>query len=112
MSGSSRLGTASASLASVRGRAPVQALGGHLHSTPVRQHDITLAKLDSPLHINRPVQSICLPHAAAMYPSVGSTCMATGWGDISEDGPSSEELREVEVPRMAKCERSYNNISY
>ena len=38
--------------------------------------------------------------------------MATGWGDISEDGPSSEELREVEVPILKKCGRSYNNITY
>ena len=76
------------------------------------RHDIALAKLNSPLYINRHVQTICLPHDAAMYPSVGSTCMATGWGDISEDGPSSEELREVQVPILAKCGRSYNNISY
>jgi len=76
------------------------------------RHDIALGKLDTPLTINRHVQSICLPYDADMYPSPGSTCMATGWGDLSEDGPSSEELREVEVPILAKCGRSYNNISY
>jgi len=76
------------------------------------KHDVALAKLNSPLFINRHVQAICLPYDANMYPQVGSTCMATGWGDISEDGPSSEELREVEVPIMKRCGRSYNNITY
>ena len=32
--------------------------------------------------------------------------------DISEDGSNSEELREAEVPILAKCGRSYNNILY
>merc|ERR1719158_1799446 len=76
------------------------------------KHDVALAKLNSPLFINRHVQAICLPYDADMYPQVGSTCMATGWGDISEEGPSSEELREVEVPILKKCGRSYNNITY
>jgi len=76
------------------------------------KHDVALAKLNTPLHINRHVQAICLPADALMYPGAGSTCMATGWGDISEDGPSSEELREVEVPILEKCGRSYNNITY
>ena len=58
------------------------------------------------------VQSICLRYDANMYPLDESTCIATGWGDLSEDGPSSEELREVEVPILAKCGRSYNNIEY
>jgi len=76
------------------------------------KHDVALSKLNAPFNINRHVQAICLPHDANMYPEVGSTCMATGWGDISEDGPSSEELREVEVPILKKCGRSYNNITY
>merc|ERR1719427_1074352 len=76
------------------------------------RHDLALGRLDSPLNINRHVQSICLPCDADMYPSDGSTCIATGWGDLSEDGPSSEELREVEVPILKKCGRSYNNITY
>ena len=76
------------------------------------RHDVALARLNTPVYNNRHVQSICLPHDANMYPASGSTCMATGWGDLSEDGPSSELLREVEVPILAKCGRSYNNVSY
>ena len=73
---------------------------------------IALAKLNKPLFINRHVRSICLPHDVNMYPPVGSTCVAAGWGDLSEDGGSSEQLKEVEVPILDQCSRSYNNITY
>ena len=61
------------------------------------RHDIALVKLSAPLHINAHVQEACLPQDAAMFPSAGSTCVAAGWGDLSENGPSSEQLRHVEV---------------
>ena len=47
-----------------------------------------------------------------MSPGSGDTCIAAGWGDLSEDGPSSEQLRQVEIPILASCGNNYNNINY
>ena len=76
------------------------------------RHDVALAKLNRPLNINRRVQEICLPGDSSMSPGSGDTCIAAGWGDLSEDGPSSEQLRHVEIPVLASCGNTYNNINY
>ena len=76
------------------------------------RHDVALIKLNEPLSINVHVQVACLPYDGDMFPDPGSTCIAAGWGDLSESGPSSEMLRHVEVPILAFCGRSYNNILY
>ena len=76
------------------------------------RHDIGLIKLNQPFSINTHVQEICLPYNSSMFPSSGSTCVAAGWGDLSENGPSSEQLRYVEIPILAKCGNSYNNMLY
>ena len=76
------------------------------------RHDIALVRLNRPLNINGQVQEICLPHDTGMSPGPGSTCIAAGWGDLSEDGPSSEQLRHVQIPILARCGYNYNNIKY
>ena len=76
------------------------------------RHDIALVRLNRPLNINRRVQEICLPHDSLMSPGPGSTCIAAGWGDLTEDGPSSEQLRHVQIPVLAQCSYNYNNINY
>ena len=76
------------------------------------RHDIALVRLNRPLNINRRVQEICLPGDSSMSPGSGDTCIAAGWGDLSEDGPSSEQLRQVEIPILASCGNNYNNINY
>ena len=76
------------------------------------RHDIALVRLNRPLNINGQVQEICLPHDTGMSPGPGSTCIAAGWGDLSEDGPSSEQLRHVQIPILARCGYNYNNINY
>ena len=76
------------------------------------RHDIAIIRLNEPLSVNSHAQEVCLPHDSNMFPTSGSTCIAAGWGDLSENGPSSEQLRHVEVPILARCGYSYNNILY
>ena len=76
------------------------------------RHDVALIRLNEPLSVNSHAQEVCLPHNTDMFPTSGSTCIAAGWGDLSENGPSSEQLRHVEVPILARCGHSYNNILY
>ena len=76
------------------------------------RHDVALIRLSEPLSVNSHAQEVCLPHDTDMFPTSGSTCVAAGWGDLSENGPSSEQLRHVEVPIMARCGYSYNDILY
>ena len=76
------------------------------------RHDIALVKLNRPLNINQRVQEICLPGVSSMSSGSGDTCIAAGWEDLSEDGPSSEQLRHMEIPILASCGNNYNNINY
>ena len=75
-------------------------------------HDLSLGRLNSSLHLNRHVSSSCLPQHSQMYPAVGSTCIATGWGDLSDGGAAARQLMQGEVPVRANCSRSYNNMEY
>ena len=76
------------------------------------RHDMALIRLNRPLAVNSHAQEVCLPANTDMFPTPGSTCMAVGWGDLSENGPSSEQQRHVEVPILARCGHSYNDILY
>ena len=84
----------------------------HQYDNVFLRHDLAIGRLNASLHLNSHVQSICLPQNDLMYPAIGSTCIATGWGDLSEEGPSSEELMQGEVPVKAKCSRSYNHLEH
>ena len=68
-------------------------------------HDVALAKLNESLAMNRAVQIACLPQHEEMFPAVGSTCRAAGWGDLSEQGQESQELMTGQVPVRATCTR-------
>ena len=68
-------------------------------------HDVALAKLNESLAMNRAVQITCLPQHEEMFPAVGSTCRAAGWGDLSEQGQESQELMTGQVPVRATCTR-------
>ena len=68
-------------------------------------HDVALAKLNQSLAMNRAVQIACLPQHEEMFPAVGSTCRAAGWGDLSEQGQESQELMTGQVPVRATCTR-------
>merc|ERR1719334_1718628 len=76
------------------------------------KHDVAIAKLNAPLNFNRHVQPMCLPLDSEMSPTAGSTCWAAGWGDLSEFGPAAKTLREVSIPILEYCGRSYNNVTY
>jgi len=76
------------------------------------RHDVALGKLNTALHINKYVQTVCLPANKAMSPPPPEECWAAGWGLITEHGFQSEELKEVKLEVLSGCKRSYNNISY
>ena len=75
-------------------------------------HDIALGRLNASLSLNKHVDTSCLPQHRGMYPAVGSTCIATGWGDLSDGGVQAQELMEGLVPIRASCTRSYNSLEH
>ena len=75
-------------------------------------HDVALGKLNESLAINKDVQIACLPQHTEMFPAVGSTCRAAGWGDLGEQGQEAQQLMTGNVPIKATCTRSYNNLEF
>jgi len=74
-------------------------------------HDIALLKLSKPAVLNKAVGLACMP-ASSGYVSVGKRCWVTGWGALSQGGPSAGVLMQVSVPIVSQsvCKRSYNTI--
>ena len=57
------------------------------------------------------IRPACLPHSQATQDIyVGKYAVATGWGNLEEDGPTAAVLQEVKVMvyNRAKCINSYN----
>ena len=75
-------------------------------------HDVALAKLNQSLAINKHVQTACLPQHKEMFPAVGSTCRAAGWGDLGWEGQEAQQLMTGKVPIKPTCTRSYNNLEF
>ena len=75
-------------------------------------HDVALAKLNQSLAINKQVQTACLPQHKEMFPAVGSTCRAAGWGDLGWEGQEAQQLMTGKVPIKPTCTRSYNNLEF
>jgi len=102
-------------------------------------NDIALAKMDRPFDFNYAVSPICLPDTEVcsngfsvggdednnnfggfnfgskdsvdvMAPAPGARCVATGWGKTEEGGLESDELREVVIPVLSECKKSWNDI--
>lgn len=55
-------------------------------------------------------QAIQIPSRNNPVPNVGETATVTGWGQISENGPATNELRQSVMPVVAhnQCNRAYN----
>jgi len=70
-------------------------------------NDIALIKLHDTLHFNERVLPACLPQANEDFAGVHAT--VSGWGLISNGGPTSRVLKEVVLPvySYAKCKRKY-----
>ncbi|XP_043855988.1 tryptase beta-2-like [Dromiciops gliroides] len=77
--------------------------------------DITLLKLQSPVQLNKTIQTIKLPEASQTF-TPDMECWVTGWGDI-ETGvnlPYPYTLRKVRVPVMdaLTCDQEYHLDSF
>ncbi|XP_061073597.1 transmembrane protease serine 2 [Conger conger] len=60
-------------------------------------NDVALMKLSQPLKMSDDVKPVCLPNFGQDFASP-RTCWTSGWGAIREMGPSSQFLRDAEVP--------------
>lgn len=66
------------------------------------KNDIALVELDKPLTLNTSsVFPLCLP-SGNEETFEGLSCVATGWGKTSEDGPLSNVLLKVDLPILDK----------
>lgn len=70
--------------------------------------DITLLLLTSPLTFSASIQPIDLPYLNQPVPG-GTLTTVTGWGSLSEGGPSPSQLQEVQVPIVSNdvCQQAY-----
>ncbi|XP_007887247.2 transmembrane protease serine 9 [Callorhinchus milii] len=59
-------------------------------------YDVALLELTTPIHYTDFVQPACLPPATPLFTD-GQYCIIIGWGKISENGASSNELLKTEV---------------
>ncbi|XP_043489566.1 serine protease nudel-like [Polistes fuscatus] len=82
------------------------------------KNDVGLVMLDTPLRFNRWVRPACLPEEKIsgsiwnQVPSVDTMCVVLGWGALIEQGPDTDQLREVQVPILSNCSDTiYDNIS-
>ncbi|XP_072030807.1 ovochymase-like [Amphiura filiformis] len=73
--------------------------------------DLALMKLTHPVLITDYVRTVCIPGAdmSSLF-DAGTLCTISGWGAISEGGPTSDDLLEVEVPIVDKetCSEIYD----
>lgn len=68
--------------------------------------DLALIQLDRKTNVS----PILLPSRNNPVPDVGEDATVTGWGQVSENGPATDELRESTLPVVAhnQCNRAYN----
>ncbi|KAM4722417.1 transmembrane protease serine 6 [Rhinophrynus dorsalis] len=79
------------------------------HDEDSHDYDVALVLLDHPVPLTSPlVQPICLPASTHVFPS-GSLCWITGWGSVSENGPTSDTLQKVDVELISQdiCSELY-----
>uniref|UniRef100_A0A8C3MET7 Enteropeptidase n=1 Tax=Geospiza parvula TaxID=87175 RepID=A0A8C3MET7_GEOPR len=71
-----------------------------------KDSDIALMHLQHKVQYTDYIQPICLPEKNQQF-SPGINCSIAGWGDISNEGPSSNILQEAEVPLLSneKCQQ-------
>nr|XP_021517682.1 polyserase-2 isoform X4 [Meriones unguiculatus] len=74
-------------------------------------YDLALLRLDSPARLGPSVRPVCLPRASHLF-AHGTTCWATGWGDVQEADPLPLPwvLQEVELKLLgeAACQCLYS----
>ncbi|XP_059351981.1 serine protease nudel-like isoform X3 [Daphnia carinata] len=61
------------------------------------ENDIALLRVQKPLQLNQWTAPACLP-SFGYFPRNDTLCTVVGWGNVQENGPESDSLREVAVP--------------
>ncbi|KAH8252332.1 hypothetical protein KR038_006907, partial [Drosophila bunnanda] len=77
------------------------------YSTRNFDSDIALIRFNEPVRLGIDMHPVCLPLASESY--AGQTAVVTGWGALSEGGPVSDTLQEVEVPILSQQECRESN---
>lgn len=81
------------------------------YSTRNFDSDIALIRFNEPVRLGIDMHPVCLPTPTETF--AGQTAVVTGWGALSEGGPVSDTLQEVEVPILSQeeCRGSNYGIS-
>ena len=64
------------------------------------------------------VSNVCLPdedycsRLGGTSPLPGDNCQSAGWGKTSYGGNLSDEMRQVRIPVLDTCPKSYNDVKY
>ncbi|KAH8394902.1 hypothetical protein KR222_009436, partial [Zaprionus bogoriensis] len=77
------------------------------YSTRNFDSDIALIRFNEPVRLGTDMHPVCLPAPTETY--AGQTAVVTGWGALSEGGPISDTLQEVEVPILSQQECRNSN---
>ncbi|XP_017005931.2 trypsin-1 [Drosophila takahashii] len=77
------------------------------YSTRNFDSDIALIRFNEPVRLGIDMHPVCLPIPSESY--AGQTAVVTGWGALSEGGPISDTLQEVEVPILTQEECRQSN---
>ncbi|KAH8305985.1 hypothetical protein KR018_008253 [Drosophila ironensis] len=77
------------------------------YSTRNFDSDIALIRFNEPVRLGIDMHPVCLPTPTENY--AGQTAVVTGWGALSEGGPISDTLQEVEVPILSQQECRNSN---
>ncbi|CAJ1455475.1 unnamed protein product [Effrenium voratum] len=69
-------------------------------------NDFALLQLDKPVPINECIGTACLPHESD---PIGQECSITGWGTVSNIGPTPDTLQEAMVKLLDNkaCKEAY-----
>ncbi|XP_072277167.1 transmembrane protease serine 6 isoform X2 [Pyxicephalus adspersus] len=65
-------------------------------------YDVALVELDHAVPLTSPhVQPVCLPASTHHFP-IGSTCWVSGWGAMTDKGPSVDILQKVDLKLISQ----------
>ncbi|KAK7134261.1 hypothetical protein R3I93_017618 [Phoxinus phoxinus] len=83
------------------------------YNNSLLNNDISLMKLSQPVNFTSYIRPVCLASIGSVFHN-GTTCWATGWGNIGKDQPlpGPQTLQEVEVPVVgsSQCSCQYKNV--
>ncbi|KAF2367938.1 Peptidase S1A nudel [Trinorchestia longiramus] len=89
--------------------APVKEIFVHVNfSSNSLVNDIAVLELEVPLHLNKWVRPVCLPHADKIW-TIGQECAIAGWGFVKPRTHTVDKLQNAVVPisSLATCQQVY-----